>query len=446
MKGAGYPGKTVDAGAPRTRSAAPGNGEAAVRSDRIPVLQFLAVFAIGGTERAAVDLARSLDPSRYELSFGCSRRWGELLSEITERGIPVAEYPITNLYNARAWAERLRFARDLKRERIKIVQTYNFPANVFAIPAARLAGIPVVASIQDTGGYLTPLQVRAHRLVCRLAHRTVVNAEAVRQHLITEGHDPRKIVVIRQGINLSRFHGRHGDGRLRREFGLPPGAPLVGVFSRLIPLKGLEHFLEAAALVAPRMPDARFVVVGDHYTTVQGGVLVRDSYRNDLERYAARLGLNGRVVFTGFRVDVPELLREMAVSVLPSVRGEGLSNSILEAMTAGVPIVATTVGGNAEAVEHGVTGLLVPPRDAHALARAICQFLATPEQAARCGAAARDRMTRYFSMERYVRETEALYSELLANAGRRRPPHLPHPPEKHAARRRVNEEEDHGKP
>ena len=423
MTGAPSPGTMVDAAATGTPLETPGGGGVARSSDRIRLLQFLPVFAIGGTERQVVNLARGLDPSRFELHFGCLHKWGELLDEVAEREIPVAEYRINKLYNAPALRERLRFAWDLKRERINIVHAYNFYGNVFAIPAARLAGVPVlVASIRGLDADLTPLRRRAQRLVCRLAHRIAVNAEAVRRNLIADGYDPEKIVVIRNGIDLSRFQRQRGDGRLHQQFRFPPRAPLVAVFSRLIRLKGVEHFLEAAALVAQQVPAARFLVVGDCYTRVQDGALVSDgAYRNELGRYAARLGLDGRVTFTGFRQDVPELLSETAVSVLPSVEGEGLPNSILEAMAASVPVVATNVGGNAEAVEDGVTGLLVPPRDAHALARGICQFLEDGELASRFAQAGRRRVAQHFSLERMVHETECLYLTLFqqTRGGRR---------------------------
>jgi glycosyltransferase involved in cell wall biosynthesis len=393
-----------------------GSSDTAGSRDRIRVLQFLSNFAIGGTERQVVNLARGLDPTRFEVHFGCLRQWGELLGDATESGISVAEYRITNLYNARAIRERLRLAQDLKRARIEVVHTYNFYGNVFAIPAARLAGVPVlVASIRGLDVDLTPLKRRAQRLVCRLAHRIVVNAEAVRQNLIADGYDPGKIVVIRNGIDLSRFRSLRGDGRLRQQLGLPPQAPLVATFARLIPLKGLEYFLEAAALVSQRVADARFLVVGDYLAKQNGEIVSDGTYRNELVQYAARLGLDGRVTFTGFRRDVPDLLSEIAVSVLPSV-GEGLSNSILEAMAVGVPVVATDVGGNREAIQDGVTGFVVPPRDAPALARGICQFLEDGGLASRFASAGRQRVAEHFSLERMVRDTEGFYMNLVHQA------------------------------
>jgi L-malate glycosyltransferase len=188
------------------------------------------------------------------------------------------------------------------------------------------------------------------------------------------------------------------------------------VLSRLDRVKGIEYFLEAAAMVARRVPEARFLVVGDATKQVDG------DYRKELERRADRLGVGARIRFTGLRSDVPDILAEVAVSVLPSL-SEGLSNVLLESMAAGVPVVATTVGGNPEAVEDGVTGLLVPPRDPGALAQAICRFLDSPELASRFGQAGRERVLDRFSLERMVQETESLYLDLLSRAGHRIDPH-----------------------
>lgn len=378
------------------------------QADPIKLLEFTTLFAIGGTERHVVNLAKGLDRSRFDLHFACLKRWGDLLKEIEALQIPLTEYGIHSLYNRRAFRERLRFARYLRQHHIQIVHTYNFYANVFALPAARLARAPVViASIRDTGAYLTPMQGRVQRWMCRLADCILVNAEAVRQWLVSQGYHPAKIAVIRNGIDLSRFEGRRDGGALRRELGLPAGAPLVAVLARLDQLKGVEYLLQSATTVAGRFPQARFLIVGD------------GNYRKELEAYAIRLGLGDRVVFTGFRVDVPELLSEVAVSVLPSL-SEGLSNVLLESMAAGVPVVATTVGGNPEAVEDGVTGLLVPPRDSAGLARSIGLLLQNRELAARFGQAGRQRVVERFSRDRMVRETERLYVALLEKARRRK--------------------------
>src|SRR5439155_1397923 len=151
--------------------------------------------------------------------------------------------------------------------------------------------------------------------------------------------------------------------------------------------------------------EARFLVLGDCSPATNG-------YKEELLSHAIRLGLRDRVVFTGFRDDVADVLSEVAVSVLPSL-SEGLSNALLESMAMGVPVVATRVGGNPEAVEEDVTGLLVPPRDPAALAEAICRLLENHRLASRFIQAGRQRVVERFSLERMVQETERLYLKLL---------------------------------
>jgi glycosyltransferase involved in cell wall biosynthesis len=385
---------------------------------RIRLLTFLTNFGIGGTERHAVNLMKALDPLRFELHLGCLRRWGNLLQEVEALRIPLTEYKTDGFYSWKALREQLRFARYLKWNRIQVVHAYNLYANVFAIPAARLAGVPVVmASIRDMGTYLTPIQRRVQRFVCALADCVVGNAEAVGRWLLSEGYAPEKIRIIRNGIDVSRFSKGEDGAGLRQELGLPPRAPLVAVVSRLDAVKGLEDFVEAAAVVARRVPDVRFLIVGDPRFTVKDGVLVKDlAYQSELETRATRLGLGGRVVFTGFRSDVAKVLSAVAVSVLPSI-SEALSNTLLESMVAGVPVVATRVGGSPEVVEEGITGLLVPPRDPASLARAICLLLEDRELASKFSRAARQRVAEQFSLPKMLRATEDLYIELLRAKG-----------------------------
>ena len=385
----------------------------------IKVLQFPTLFAIGGTERQVMNLARGLDPARFEVHFACLKRMGQFVGEIERSGRPLTEYPVDRLYGARTWRRQAQFASDLRRRGIDLVQTYGFWTNVFGIPAARLAGTPVVlGAIRDNSDHLTAAQRRVQRMACRLADGLVVNADSIKRGLAQEGFDPERIAVIRNGIDLEPFRRPRESNRLRGELGLPPDAPVVAMFARLAPVKGIEYFLEAARIVTQSFPAARFLVVGEA-RTIRDGVVVANPYAQELEGLAERLGLRRRVLFTGVREDVPALLAEVTVAVSPSLN-EGLSNSVLEAMAAGAAVVATTVGGSAEAVEDGVTGLLVPPRDPHALARAIGTVLADPALASRFGGAARERVTRRFSIEEMVRQTSRLYSALLAERAPRR--------------------------
>lgn len=383
----------------------------------IRTLLFVNGFGMGGTERHVANLVGALDRSRFEVHLACFKRWGHLLGEVEARGLPISEYPIDSLHNHRTILQQWRFARDLIRHRIQVVHTHNFYANVFALPAARLAGVPVVlASIRDTGVYQTPMQKQVQKMACRLAHRVVVNAEAIRSWLVGDGYRRERIVVIRNGIDLSGFRGPRDPREVRRELDIPADAPLLVMVSRLHELKGLDDFLDAAAILLARHPDLHLLVVGERFKA-RSGEWVRDgAYRQVLERQAARLGIADRVRFTGFRLDIPALLAASTVSVLPSL-SEGLSNTVLESMAAGIPVVTTRVGGTPEAITDGETGLLVDVRNPPALARAIGRVLDDPALARRLGENGRERVERQFSLATMARTTEDLYRTLMMRGG-----------------------------
>ena len=379
---------------------------ASEETSRIRLLNVVATLMCGGTETQFMALGRSLDPCRFELEFACMRRRGGFVSELDERRIPLHEYNVATFRSLTALAHQARLARHITERRIDIVHAYSFYGNVFAIPPARMAGAPVViASIRDLAPYLTPAQKRLQRLVCRFADCVLVNAEAVKTWLISEQYDPSNIVVIRNGVDVGPCGVTARSERLLNELGLSLSSPMVGVVSRLCRLKGLEEFLEAAAILATRFPAVRFLVVGDTSPDDR-------AYRTELIGLATKLGVIDRVVFAGLRTDARELLAGVTVSVMPSLN-EGLSNVLLESMAGGLPVVATRVGGTPEAIQDGVNGLLVPPGDALALANAIGYVLAHPPLAARLGRAARQSAIARFSTEQMVSATEQLYESLL---------------------------------
>ena len=373
---------------------------------KIKLLKIVTNFKIGGTERQVANLALRIDSSKFDLHLGCLQNWGELLRELEPLHVPRPEFRIGRLYGAKTFREAIRLAGYIKKNFIQIVHSYGFYSNVFVVPAARLGGAPVIiASIRDTGEILTPMQQRVQKMVCRLADCVLVNAEAIRRMLIAQGYRQDKIAVIPNGIVLSQPAGEKSGARLRAELGFSPDQRIVMVSSRLNPMKGIEYFVEAAATVAARVPDSVFLIVGD------------GANRSQLESKARALGLGSRMVFAGFRTDVPDLLPEASIVVLPSL-SEGLSNSLLEAMGAGIPVIAAKVGGNPEIVEDGVTGILVPAKDSSALASAMCTLLDDPELARQMGAAGMRRVAERFGVDRAVDEVEQLYEHLVGARAR----------------------------
>jgi glycosyltransferase involved in cell wall biosynthesis len=371
------------------------------QSGRVKVLTMLTSFQIGGTERQVVNVALGLDRSRFDLHLASIHHYGALLREVESLDVPHASFPIASLYHFSTLRQALRLARYMRQHRIQIVHTYGLYTNLFAIPAAKLAGVPViVSSIRDRGDILTRAQRWFQRQVCRLADCILVNAEAIRETLIQQGYCADSIAVIRNGIVPSKFRSSPGTSTIRQELGLPASAPVVLVLSRLNPMKGVEYFLDAAAALARDLPEVRFLVVGDGLHKVH------------LEEHAASLGIADRVLFTGFRTDIAQLLSEASLSVLPSL-SEGLSNTLLESMAAGVPVVATCVGGNPEVIEDGVSGLLVPPRNAGALAAAMNRLLRDSGLASAIREAARRRIGELFSMHASIRQVEDLYLKMI---------------------------------
>jgi glycosyltransferase involved in cell wall biosynthesis len=379
-----------------------------MRTQRIQVLHFVDSFQIGGAERQFLHLAQGLDHERFRLHVACLRKVGDWRPGTNGAEPLLREYHLGSLKSPRALVQLVRFARYLRRNRVDIVHARTLYPNVFALAAATLARTRVrIASVRDMGTSWSAMQLRVQRAVCRFADAVVVNAEAVAARLRAEGYDPARIELIHNGVVVPPLPSSRPT-KLRRELGLPAEAPIVGVVSRFHEVKRLEDFVDAAERLASRFPSMRFVIVGP---TDDGDEAVRRSA--EIAWRAQACGLGERFILTGARDDVAEILPELAVSVLPSA-SEGLSNTLLESLAAGVPVVATAVGGTPEIVVDGEHGLLVPPGRPDELAAAIGRLVDSPELARRMGARGRERALRRFGLERMISETLELYERLLA--------------------------------
>jgi glycosyltransferase involved in cell wall biosynthesis len=383
---------------------------------RLRTLQFVDSLRVGGAERQFLNLVAGLRALDVSVHVACFRAQGDFAGELAAQGVRLIELPISSLPSPVTAARACSLARLLRRERIDVVHTTTLYPNLLGVTAARLAGTPaIVASVRDMGTMWNRRLLALQRFVCRFADAVVTNAEAIANRLESQGWDRSRIEVIGNGVTPNGLPAGSHPG-FRRELGLPADAPLVGVVGRLHWIKGLEDFVAAAARVAARFPAAHFLVVGPIHSFPE-----YERRATELRRIGDELGLGPRLVLTGLRRDVPQLLTELSVSVSSSL-AEGLSNTLLESMAAGVPVVATAVGGTPEVVADGVTGILVPPRDPAALADGICRLLAAPELASRMGRAGRQRVEDRFGPALMVERTRQLYLRLLACAERRRSP------------------------
>jgi glycosyltransferase involved in cell wall biosynthesis len=375
---------------------------AAIGRRRLCVLQLVETMEIAGAEQVVLSLARGLDRRRFRPIVGCLTDEGPLAASLKRESIPVFALGKRPGFDFSVVG---RLVRVLRRERVDVVHTHVWNADVWGRFSAWLARVPVRMM---TAHSVDVWKTRAHLAVdwglAKVSDHVVCVSEAVRDFYGSQaGVSPRKLSVIRNGIDVSAFDLSPDVGDKRRELGLPPEGPICSVVARLLPEKGHRYLIDAVPRIREAFPGAVLLIVGN------GGA------RPDLERRARELGLHGDGVrFLGERRDVPAILKASDVFVLPSSVREGLSISLLEAMAASRPVVVTDVGGNRETVENRRSGIVVPPADADALGDAVLEVLRDADLARGMGAAARARVESDFSDTRMVRETEELYETLWA--------------------------------
>lgn len=374
----------------------------------IPILYAISRMNIGGAQRHLLEVLAHLDRRIFTPVLYClqARPTDSFLAEARALGVEVLDGCVRgSIRGLCVISPILGLSAELKRRGVRLVHSYLFHANLLGTLAARLAQVPVaLASKRSLDTYPRRMDRWACRVGNRLSDRVTVPAEAVKQHVHQEEGCPlEKIVIIPNGIDLNRVDGWADSGWAHTRTHVPSG-PLVGTVGRLSQKKGQRDLLEAAAVVLNHVPQTRFLFVGD-------GPL-----RAELESRARELGVEGRVRFFGPAEDAPRILFQMDLFVLSS-HMEGMPNALIEAMAAGLPVVATDVGGTADVVVNGHTGFLVPPRNPTRLAEAIVTLLKDRERARAMGAAGRARVESHFTTQTMVTRLEALYQELLTGKG-----------------------------
>jgi glycosyltransferase involved in cell wall biosynthesis len=249
---------------------------------------------------------------------------------------------------------------------------------------------------------ITAEKIRQYRLLSPDA--LIAVAEAVRNDLIGGGISPDRVTVVRSGIALHQAPPGAETRRLRERLGISPEDPVLGIVAHILPHKGYDDLVQALPLIQEKYPQVKCLIVG---RAPRGG------YLGKLLERAERLTVRDRLIMVGFQEDVVPFLHAMDVFVLPS-RTEGLPITILEAMAAGKPVVATAVGGIPEVVRDRETGLLVPPMEPSRLAEALMHLLEAPALAKSMGAVGRKQVETLFTMEQEARQTALVYGRVLA--------------------------------
>jgi glycosyltransferase involved in cell wall biosynthesis len=362
----------------------------------IAVLHLVNRFWIGGAERQFVERLRR-HPKGFRALVGCIELSGPMLEQVRQLGYEPEVFPLHgSMAKANTGLQVMRMAAWMRQNGVKIVHGTDFNTNLLGLAAARLAGAKAIVSRVDLG-HLREGFGRWHReaekLNARLADLVVANAEAVRNCCIEEeGVKPERCIVVRNGIDLARF-----DAQTQQPLQAPlPEGRLVAVIGNLWPVKGHRTLVEAVAKLPPDLEEVKFVCAGE------------GPEREYLEQRIAELGLQQRIHLLGHRLDVPAVLYRASAGCLCS-SAEGLSNALMEAMAAKLPIVATDVGGNPELVTDN--GYLVPYGDADALAQRLTLLLRDQEKAAAMGRLGRARVENELTLEHMAEG--ALYRRAL---------------------------------
>ncbi len=368
---------------------------------RYKLCLFTDSFDHGGTERQFTQVVTRLDRSKYDIIVGCMKQTGPFYEQVRAAGLEVVEFLTRGFISVEAANSWWRWFRLIRKERFDLVHTFGFYSNLFALPMAHFAGVPVViGSRRNTAAAWTPRQLAASKRAFLWSDMVVANSDSARDELVVDGIPKDRVRTVRNGLDLDRFTPQD-KAEARRKLGWSEKDLLVSVVASLLPKKDHRTLIAAAPEIVKQVPNVRFMLIGS-------GPL-----EQELRQQAEKNGVANNVVFLGERRDIPEILSAVDMSVLPT-RVESLPNVVMEAMSAGRAVVASDVGGCGELIEDGKTGFLVKAQDPQALAQAILRLLQNADLREQMGRAARAHAEAEFSIQRSVERFQNIYDELLA--------------------------------
>lgn len=362
---------------------------------------------IGGTELNAVRTAERLLQAGYEVEVASFGQHADLMSRYEQAGIKVHPLPIESMISVTAFRQGLRLRHLLRERRVDVFHAHDIYGNMFGVPWARLARVPVViASVRWWRTETRPGHGPANRIALRLANGIVANSSRVANRARDEAGSNATVAVVPNFVDEEALVPPDPELRrkMRHDLEIPSDRSVIGCIAGLRPVKDHKTLLEGTARLVDANHDVHLVLVGD------------GELRGELGLLAGNLEIDNRVTFAGHMPHTPNLHHLFDISTLTST-DEALSNSLLEAMAAGNPVVATRVGGTPDAVLDGVTGLLVPPSDPASLADALERLLVEPALMRRMGRLGRERVREHFSPESAIGALTEAYADLLGQEG-----------------------------
>ncbi len=375
-----------------------------MKRNSVKILYFITGLEIGGAEQLLLSIIKNLNKERYNPYVCCFYR-GKLANEIESLGIKIYDFQVKSKFDFSVFI-KLYFL--LKKEKPQILHTHLFHATILGRIVGVLAGIPVIISTQHySSGFHGRIGMVLEKITSHFAHRIIAVSNSAKEFCVNqEGILAKKIQVIYNGIEVNTALEKKENLDLKKKFGLN-GNIIVGCVGRFVKIKGYEYLLYAAPEIVKYFPDVKFILLG------------YGPLKYKLKKLADALSISDRVVFLGPDIEVNDILSILDVYVLPSL-SEGLSITLLEAMSIGIPVIATAAGGNSEVIIHDESGILISPRDYKALAGAVINLIGNNEKAKRLGNNGRLRVVELFNIKENVRKTELLYEELVDEFNRKK--------------------------
>jgi sugar transferase (PEP-CTERM/EpsH1 system associated) len=356
----------------------------------------------GGLQFVVLNLIKKFNTTEFRPSVTCILNGGNLIEEVKNIGCKVE---IVNKPDKLDFSASLKIARILKAQDIALIHTHNTAAYLYGSLAAKLAGVALIIHTEHGRDFPDKRRLMvAEKVLSSFTHKIVAVSEELKEALVKfERINPKKITVITNGVDLELFKSMPKSiiKQKKYEIGIDKNDFVIGNIGRLTSVKDHRNLIQAFQLIHKDMPDAKLLIVGD-------GPL-----KEDLSNFSQSLGLQRNILFLGERKDIPELLNIFDIFVLPS-KNEGVSLTLLEAMATKKPVVATSVGGNKEIIEHGKDGYLVPPCSPKKLREAVLDMVKSNGKAEQLGIAAYEEVKEKYSLEKMAKAYQEIYESALS--------------------------------
>ena len=358
----------------------------------------------GGPENLILHILENLDPSQFQFTVVSLKNQNACTNlfelKLKDAGVNTEIIPWKNLYFSKPVINRLNFL--TQQNGINIIHTHDLRSNYVSFFAGKKAGIPTIASSHGWVG--NSLKRKIHNSVdkisLRLFNKVIINSEFMKNQIPLWGIPKDRINIIHNAVALEHFNNNEETASLKKKLGIDSNKTVIATVGRLSREKGHMLLLEAASKVIAQLPDLIFLIIGE------------GPFEKKLKDHAKKLGLSKYVLFTGFFDDLPSVLNLTDIFILPST-SEGMPMTLLEAMSASKPIIATSVGGVPEVVQDGKTGILLKTRNPTQMAKAITNLVNNKKAAVEMGRKGRQLVEKTYSIEYLVKNIEDIYRSVV---------------------------------